>query len=92
MAGGSIVADGCTGMHDEAWREALAAAVRSALTEGMRTSDDPMEYLGTSRDQLGALVREMTERADDAPDGEVNLAVAREVERAIRDMIARMLH
>lgn len=92
MADGTIAVGKGAGMHDEAWRTALAAAVRSALTEGMRTSDDPMGFLGTSRDQLGALVREMTERADDAPDDKVNLAVAEEVERAIRDMIARMLH
>ncbi|WP_376096205.1 hypothetical protein ACE7GA_04455 [Roseomonas sp. CCTCC AB2023176] len=79
-------------MHDEAWRAALAAAVRSALTEGMRGADDPMAFLGASREQLGALVREMTIRADGAPDGEVNLAVAQEVEQAIRDMMTRLLN
>ena len=75
---------------DDAWRAALAAAVRTALSEGVQGAPDALAFLGTSRDQLRQLLTEMAERDDD--DTEVHLAVAEEVERAIRDMMVRMVH
>ncbi len=77
---------------DDAWRAALAAAVRTALADGVQGAPDALAFLGTSRDQLRQLVVEMTERDDGDGDSEVHLAVAEEVERAIRDMMVRMVH
>lgn len=81
-------------MNEAALRRSMAAAIRIVLEEGLRKTDDPVQYLRSAAEE----VRQLVELFDqDGPASRTDGALIRsiladEVDAAAQEMIRRLHH